>query len=110
MDRVQLQVLLTWLFPRKTWDCCFADNLKGGRRGTIADRGIITYIVLRQQVGTELQVIIEVERPTGLESRPEGRHSGSFGQFPHALHPAKLTLSILLVHFRAPASTTVMII
>lgn len=89
----------------------FPDDLKGTEtKGGIADRGIITYIVLCQQIGAELQVVIEVERPTGFESGSEGRHSGSFGEFPHALDPPELTLSILLVHFRAPTGTAVVVI
>jgi hypothetical protein len=61
-------------------------------------------------VGAELQVIIKIKGATGFESGPEGRHRWGFRKFPHALDSTELTLSILLGHFGASASTAMVVV
>lgn len=69
-----------------------------------------TYIFISQKVGAELQVIIEIKRPTGLETSPEGSDGGSFGQLPHALDTSELTLGILGSHLRSTTRPAVVVI
>ena len=56
---------------------------------------LTTYIILRQQTGTELEIVVQVKGSPRIESCTEGRHSGSFGQFLHAPHASKLTMGVL---------------
>jgi hypothetical protein len=70
----------------------------------------VTHIVLREQIGTEFQVIIEIKGATGLKSQAERRHRGSLGQFSHTLDAAELPLGILCCHARTPPATTMVIV
>jgi hypothetical protein len=56
-----------------------------------------TYVAFGQQVGTELQVIIQVERPAGLELLSEGLEGNGIGQrqFLHAAHTSELLVGVL---------------
>lgn len=68
------------------------------------------YIVLSQEAGAKLQVIIEVEGASSLESRAESRHRRGFGELPHALHPPELTLSVLRGHLGTPSRTPTVVV
>ena len=86
-------------------------NLPRGEGGGLGkSRSANTYIFLGQQVGAELQVIVQVEGATGLEASAEGRHGRSLGQLPHALHTAELALGVLGSHLGGAAGATVVII
>ncbi len=55
----------------------------------------MTHISLRQQFGTELHVIFQVERSAGLELGSESRYRGGLAQFLHASYTTKLFLGVL---------------
>lgn len=67
-------------------------------------------IVFRQEVGTEFQVIVEIEGTSSFESRTECRHCGSFGKLPHALNASKLALVVLVCVLGATSTTTVVVV
>lgn len=47
-------------------------------------------VVLGQQVGAELEVVVEVKRASGLETGPEGGDGRSLDEIPHRLDAAEL--------------------
>jgi len=65
-------------------------------------------IIFRQEVGAELQIIVNFKRPAGFESRSERSDRRSFRQLPHALDSPKLALGILSGHLGSTARPTVM--
>lgn len=54
-----------------------------------------TNIIFCEEIGTELQVVIQVKGATSLKAQAESRDSGRLGQFPHALHTTELALGVL---------------
>ena len=54
-----------------------------------------TYVVFSQQSRAELQVIIQVERPSGLESETESRCWRALSQLLHASNPTEWAMGIL---------------
>jgi hypothetical protein len=62
------------------------------------------HIRLGEQVGTELQVVVEVKRPTGFEALPEVCHHDGLFLFPHT---AELLVRVLRQP-RRPTTTTIM--
>lgn len=58
----------------------------------IAMRESGAHVVFGQQARTELQVVVQIERPPGLEASAEGGHGGGLGQLLHAPHPTELPL------------------
>ena len=54
-----------------------------------------TYVVLCQQTGTELQIIVEIEGPSSLETHAKGRGLRTLGQFLHASDASKLAMRVL---------------
>lgn len=70
----------------------------------------MTYIVFRQQIGAELEVVVQVKRATSLKPGPKGGDGRRFGQLPHALDTTKLPLSVLGTHLLRPARPTPMVL
>lgn len=103
---MQLQGLVNTMLENRNVLKCLLNRANSGSQ--IIDSE--TYIILGQEVRTELQVIIEVERATGLEASAEGRNCGSLGELSHALDPTKLTLGILRRHLGCPTGPTVVVI
>jgi len=56
---------------------------------------LTTYIILRQQARTELEIIVEIERSTSLEPSSEGGYDRSFGQLLHTPHTSELAVRVL---------------
>lgn len=69
-----------------------------------------TYIVLSQETRAKLQVIIQVEGPTGLKSSTKSGNGRSFGKLPHAFHSSELTLGVLRSHLRTTAGATAVMV
>lgn len=70
----------------------------------------LTNIVFCEQVGAELQVIVQVKGATSLKAQTESSNSGSLGEFPHALDAAELALSILRGNPRSSPTTAVVVV
>lgn len=70
-----------------------------------------TYIVLGQETGAELQVVVQVERPSSLEPRAEGSHRRSLSELSHTFYASKLALGVLGGHFgSSPRASAVVVI
>lgn len=91
-----------------SWYAVSIDYLKNGACRLI-DGVRPTNIVFCEQVGAELQVIVQVKGATSLKAQTESSHSGSLGQLPHALDAAELALSILRGDPRSPPATAVVV-
>lgn len=56
---------------------------------------LCTHVVFSQESGAELQVVIQVERPPGLESDTESRGGWALGQLLHASNPTEWAMGVL---------------
>lgn len=79
------------------------EECRGGGEST-------TYIILGQETRAELQVVIQIKRPTSLEPGTESRHSRGFSQLPHALDSSKLALGVLGSHLGSSAGATPVVV
>lgn len=68
-------------------------------------------IIFRQETRTELQIVVQIKRPSSLESSAESRDSRGFGEFPHTLDTSELALSVLRGHFgTSPRAAAVVVV
>lgn len=64
-------------------------------------------VAFSQQVGAELQVVLEVKGSAGLEPRAERRQGGRLVELSHAAHAAELALRLRDVETRGSAIAAV---
>lgn len=76
-------------------------------RGSRVDR---VQIVLSQETRTELEIVVQIERPPSFEPGTERSYRGSFRQLPHTLDTTKLTLGILSSHLRTSPGAASMVV
>lgn len=83
------------------------------RRSTQAGTVLTTYVVLGDETGDEVEIIIEVKAAAEFESAAEACHGGRLGrQLLHASHTTKLLVGLILRHGQSwcpaiPASVVV---
>jgi hypothetical protein len=64
-------------------------------RGASRQAGAVTHVRLSQQLGAELHIVLEVERPAGLELGAEVGYGGRLGQLAHAPDTAEMAVRVL---------------